>query len=145
MEKKTSNAKGSSSSKQAISQNDESKLLNKFFVDGLKDIYWAEKALVKAFTKMEKKATSEQLKNAFAQHRTQTEEQVVRLEQVFGTIGSKAVAKKCEAMDGLIKEVNDIIDETEDKTMTRDAAHIMAAQKVEHYEIASYGGLGKIA
>ncbi len=145
MEKKTSNAKGSSSAKQTTTQTDESKLLNKFLVDGLKDIYWAEKALVKALTKMGKKATSEQLKNAFAQHRTQTEEQVARLEQVFETIGSKAVAKKCEAMDGLIKEANDIIDETEDKTMTRDAALIMAAQKVEHYEIATYGGLVQLA
>jgi ferritin-like metal-binding protein YciE len=145
MEKKTSTAKSSSNGKQASSQIDESKLLNKFLVDGLKDIYWAEKALVKALTKMEKKATSDQLKNAFSQHRSQTEQHVTRLEQVFETIGSKAVAKKCEAMDGLIREANDIIDETEDKTMTRDAALIMAAQKVEHYEIASYGGLVQLA
>ena len=142
MEKKTPAA---ASSKQASSQNNESKLLNKFFVDGLKDIYWAEKNLVKALTKMEKKATSDQLKNAFGEHRTQTEEHVARLEQVFEIIGSKAVAKKCEAMDGLIKEAGDIIEETEDKTMTRDAALIMAAQKVEHYEIATYGGLVQLA
>jgi ferritin-like metal-binding protein YciE len=145
MEKKTSTAKSASSNKQTSSQDNESKLLNKFFVDGLKDIYWAEKALVKALTKMEKKASSDQLKNAFSQHRTQTEQHVSRLEQVFESIGSKAVAKKCEAMDGLIREANDIIDETEDKTMTRDAALIMAAQKVEHYEIATYGGLAQLA
>ena len=145
MAKKTSTTKSSSNGKQASSQNDESKLLNKFFVDGLKDIYWAEKALVKALTKMEKKASSDQLKNAFSQHRTQTEQHVSRLEQVFESIGSKAVAKKCEAMDGLIREANDIIDETEDKTMTRDAALIMAAQKVEHYEIATYGSLVQLA
>ena len=145
MEKKTSTAKSAAGGKQASSQNNESKLLNKFLVDGLKDIYWAEKALVKALAKMEKKSTSEQLKNAFAQHRTQTEGHVTRLEQVFDTIGSKAVAKKCEAMDGLIREANDIIDETEDKTMTRDAALIMASQKVEHYEIATYGGLVQLA
>ena len=142
MEKKTT---ASSNGKQATSQNNESKLLNKFFVDGLKDIYWAEKNLVKALAKLEKKATSEQLKNAFSQHRTQTEQHVARLEQAFEAIGSKAVAKKCEAMDGLIKEANDIIEETEDKTMTRDAALIMAAQKVEHYEIATYGGLIQLA
>src|SRR5207237_2449733 len=83
--------------------------------------------------------------NTYIQHRTQTEQQVSRLEQVFETIGTKSFAKKCEAMDGLIREANDIIDETEDKTMTRDAALIMAAQKVEHYEIASYGGLVQLA
>ncbi len=142
MEKKTSAASGG---KQASSQNDESKLLNKFFIDGLKDIYWAEKNLVKALAKLEKKSTSDQLKKAFAEHRTQTEEQVTRLENVFELIGTKAVAKKCEAMDGLIREANEIIEETEDKTMTRDAALIMAAQKVEHYEIASYGGLVQLA
>ena len=145
MAKTTSTAKSAAGNKQASSQNNESKLLNKFLVDGLKDIYWAEKALVKALAKMEKKATSEELKNAFNKHRTQTEEHVTRLEQVFDTIGTKAVAKKCEAMDGLIREANDIIDETEDKTMTRDAALIMASQKVEHYEIATYGGLAQLA
>lgn len=145
MEKKNPTVKSAANGKQAASQNNESKLLNKFFVDGLKDIYWAEKNLLKALTKLGKKATSEQLKNAFNQHRTQTEEQVTRLEQVFEAIGSKAVAKKCEAMDGLIREANDIIEETEDNTMTRDAALIMAAQKVEHYEIATYGGLVQLA
>ena len=145
MEKKTSTAKSAAGSKQAASQNNESKLLNKFFVDGLKDIYWAEKNLVKALAKMEKKATSEELKNAFGKHRTQTEEHVTRLEQVFNTIGAKAVAKKCEAMEGLIQEANEIIDQTEDNTMTRDAALIMASQKVEHYEIATYGGLAQLA
>jgi ferritin-like metal-binding protein YciE len=145
MEKKTSTAKSTASSKQGASQNNESKLLNKFFVDGLKDIYWAEKNLVKALAKMEKKASSEELKNAFGKHRTQTEEHVARVEQVFEMIGSKASAKKCEAMDGLIREANDIIEETEDNTMTRDAALIMASQKVEHYEIATYGGLAQLA
>ncbi|TKK65661.1 ferritin-like domain-containing protein [Ilyomonas limi] len=145
MAKTTSTAKSAAGSKQAASQNNESKLLNKFFVDGLKDIYWAEKNLVKALTKMGKKATSEELKNAFEKHRTQTEEQVKRLEQVFDIIGTKAVAKKCEAMEGLIKEANEIIEQTEDNTMTRDAALIIAAQKAEHYEIASYGGLAQLA
>lgn len=145
MEKKTSTTKNAAGSKQASSQNNESKLLNKFFMDGLKDIYWAEKNLVKALTKMEKKATSEELKNAFNQHRGQTEEHARRLEQVFEMIGSKAVAKKCDAMAGLIQEASDIIDETEDNTMTRDAALIIASQKAEHYEIASYGGLVQLA
>ena len=142
MEKKTSTAKSASSSKQASSQNNESKLLNKFFVDGLKDIYWAEKSFGKSPDQNGKKGfqrtTEECLCTAPHTNRTTCS----RLEQVFETIGVKAVAKKCEAMDGLIREANDIIDETEDKTMTRDAALIMAAQKVEHYEIATYGGLG---
>lgn len=145
MEKKTSTAKSAAAGKQATSQDNESKLLHKFFIDGLKDIYWAEKHLVKALAKMEKKATSDELKKAFGNHRVQTEEQVVRLEKVFESIGTKAAAKKCEAMDGLIREANDVIDETEDKTMTRDAALIMASQKAEHYEIASYGGLVQLA
>lgn len=138
MEKKTTSAK-------TTAQQNDSKLLGKFFVDGLKDIYWAEKHLVKALAKLEKKATSDELKNAFNLHKTQTEEQVTRLEEVFASIDAKAVAKKCEAMDGLIKEAEDIISETEDNTMTRDAALIMAAQKVEHYEIATYGGLVQLA
>src|SRR5215213_3742029 len=120
-------------------------LLEKFFIDQLKDIYWAEKALVKALPKMEKKATTEELKQAFQDHLAVTEEQVTRLDQVFEIMGKKAQGKKCEAMEGLIKESEEIIEETEDGSMTRDVALIMAAQKVEHYEIASYGGLVQLA
>ena len=116
-------------------------LLEKFLVDALKDIYWAEKALTKALPKMNKAATTEELKQAFDDHLAQTEEHVSRLEQVFEVIGKRAQAKKCDAMDGLIKESESIIEETEKGTMTRDVALIMAAQKVEHYEIATYGGL----
>jgi ferritin-like metal-binding protein YciE len=107
----------------------------------LKDIYWAEKALTKALPKMNKAATTDELKQAFDDHLAQTEEHVSRLEQVFEVIGKRAQAKKCDAMDGLIKESESIIEETEKGTMTRDVALIMAAQKVEHYEIATYGGL----
>jgi len=119
--------------------------LQKFFEDSLKDIYWAEKSLTKALPKMQKAATTEELKNAIEEHLTQTETQVVRLEQVFELIGKKAQAKKCDAMEGLIKEGESIIEETEDGSMTRDVGIIMAAQKVEHYEIATYGGLAQIA
>lgn len=119
--------------------------LQKFFEDSLKDIYWAEKSLTKALPKMQEAATTEELKDAIEEHLAQTETQVKRLEQVFELIGKKAEAKKCEAMAGLIKEGESIIEETEDGSMTRDVGIIMAAQKVEHYEIATYGGLAQIA
>ena len=119
--------------------------LQKFFEDSLKDIYWAEKSLVKALPKMQEAATTEELKNAIEEHLAQTETQVGRLEQVFALIGKKAQAKKCDAMEGLIKEGESIIEETEEGSMTRDVGIIMAAQKVEHYEIATYGGLAQIA
>jgi ferritin-like metal-binding protein YciE len=119
--------------------------LQKFFEDSLKDIYWAEKSLIKALPKMQESATTEELKNAIEEHLAQTETQVNRLEQVFELIGKKAQPKKCEAMEGLIKEGESIIEETEDGSMTRDVGIIMAAQKVEHYEIATYGGLAQIA
>ena len=119
--------------------------LRKLFEDSLKDIYWAEKALTKALPKMQKAATTEELKNAIREHLAQTETQVTRLEQVFQLIGKKAEAKKCDAMEGLIKEGESIVEETEDGSMTRDVGIIMAAQKVEHYEIATYGGLAQIA
>ncbi|MGN6619006.1 MAG: YciE/YciF ferroxidase family protein [Ilyomonas sp.] len=120
-------------------------LLEKFFVDSLKDIYWAEKHLVKALNKMQKNATDQQLKSAFEEHRSQTEEHVARLEQVFEALGKKAMGKKCEAMEGLTAEAESIMEETKEDTQTRDAALIMAAQKVEHYEIATYGGLVQLA
>lgn len=119
--------------------------LQKFFEDSLKDIYWAEKSLTKALPKMQEAATTEELKSAIEEHLAQTETQVKRLEQVFEVIGKKAQAKKCDAMEGLIKEGESIIEDTEDGSMTRDVGIIMAAQKVEHYEIATYGGLVQIA
>lgn len=114
--------------------------LDSLFGDMLKDIYWAEKALTKAIPKMGKNATSPELKEALAEHLAVTQEQVQRLEQVFEAVGKKATAKKCEAMAGLIKEAEEIMQETE-KGVVRDAGIIAAAQKVEHYEIASYGTL----
>lgn len=119
--------------------------LEKFFTDSLKDIYWAEKALTKALPKMQKAATTEELQSAIEEHLGQTQEQVQRLEQVFELLGEKAQAKKCDAMEGLIKEGESIVEETEDGSMTRDVGIIMAAQKVEHYEIATYGGLVSLA
>lgn len=123
----------------------DSQKLRELFVDGLKDIYWAEKNLAKALTKMSKNATSEELKAAFDLHMTETEEHAARIEQVFEMVGEKAQAKKCAAMEGLIEEANEIIESTDKGTMVRDCGLIMAAQKVEHYEIASYGTLRNIA
>lgn len=118
--------------------------LKELFIDELKDIYWAEKALVKALPKMIKKATSSELAAAIEDHLSVTETHVERLEQVFETIGEKASAKKCEAMEGLITEAEELMKEIEDDVV-RDAAIISAAQKVEHYEIASYGTLVSFA
>lgn len=114
--------------------------LRELFIDSLKDIYWAEKALTKALPKMAKNATSQNLKDAIEEHLTVTQNQVSRLEQVFEIIGKKATAKKCDAMEGLIKEGESIMQETE-LGAVRDAGIIAASQKIEHYEIATYGTL----
>lgn len=114
--------------------------LRELFVDSLKDIYWAEKALTKAIPKMAKNATSAKLTEGLTAHLVETEEQISRLEKVFELIGEKAVAKKCDAMDGLIEEGKSIMEETEVGAV-RDAGIIAASQKIEHYEIATYGTL----
>jgi ferritin-like metal-binding protein YciE len=142
--KQSSNGMPAGKTKRSLSSQ-ETGSLEKFFVDGLKDIYWAEKALTKALPKMQKATTTRELKTAFVNHLAQTKEQIVRLEKVFELVGKKAQAKKCEAMEGLIKESEGLIAETEAGSLTRDVALIMAAQKVEHYEIATYGGLAQLA
>lgn len=118
--------------------------LKDFMIDGLKDVYWAEKALVKSLPKMEKNATSKKLKSAIKSHLEETKGQVKRLESVFKSLNEKAEAVKCDAMDGLLKEAEGILEETEPGAV-RDAGIIAAAQKVEHYEIASYGTLATYA
>ncbi len=123
----------------------EDSYFGEFFLMELKDIYWAEKHLVKALTKMAKEATSEELTQAFLDHKVQTETQVSRLEEVFSLLGEKPQGKKCEAIVGITTEAEDVIKETKDDTYTRDVALIIAAQKVEHYEIATYGGLVQLA
>lgn len=118
---------------------------HKFFVDEIKDIYWAEKHLVKALPKMKKAATSPELAEAFEKHTQETQTHIERLEQVFELLGEKAQAKKCDAMEGLLAEAEEIIGDTEAGTLVRDAGLILAAQKVEHYEIATYGTLRTFA
>lgn len=120
-------------------------MLLKFFEDELKDIYWAEKHLVKTLPKMRKAATSEKLQQAFQDHLATTQTHVERLEQVFELMGKKPQAKKCDAMAGITEEGAGIIEETEKGTATRDVGLILAGQKVEHYEIATYGGLAQLA
>jgi ferritin-like metal-binding protein YciE len=118
--------------------------LRELFEDSLKDIYWAEKALIKAIPKMVKNATSLELIEALNGHLEETEQQVARLEKVFEIIGKKATAKKCDAMEGLIKEGEGIVEGTE-TGVVRDAGIISACQKIEHYEIATYGTLRQFA
>ncbi len=139
----SSNGKSASAGRQ--SNSNEQPMLEKFFYDSLKDIYWAEKHLTKALPRLSKAATSEELVSALEEHLEVTEGQIERLEQVFEILGKKAQAKKCEAMEGLTKEAQSIVEETEKGTSTRDVGIIMAAQKVEHYEIATYGGLTQLA
>jgi ferritin-like metal-binding protein YciE len=119
--------------------------LQEFFIESLKDIYWAEKRLTKALPKLQKAATTQELKAAIEEHLSQTQEHVSRIEEAFQMMGKKAQAKKCEAMEGLVKEGESILEETEKGSMTRDAGIISAAQKVEHYEIATYGTLVTLA
>lgn len=119
--------------------------LQKFFIDQLKDMYYAEQELLKTMPEMKNAATTEELEDAIDEHMKQTQRHVKRLEKVFHMTGQKPEGKRCEAMDGLIKELKTILRETEESTMTRDAALIIAAQKIEHYEIASYGGLVALA
>lgn len=143
---KTSTTKKSQSDKSyapGIASGDS--MLKSFFEDELKDIYWAEKNIVKTLPKMKKAATSEKLQQAFENHLQQTQVHVERLEQAFGILGQKAQAKKCDAMAGIIEEGKGIIEETEKGTATRDVGLILAAQKVEHYEISTYGGLAQLA
>ena len=156
MEKQQSNSNGSMPKKSTAKQNgvkpaekvkstsSAAQGLRDLFEDSLKDIYWAEKALVKALPKMVKNATSQELITALTEHLDVTKQQVTRLEEVFGILGKPARAKKCEAMEGLLKEGEGIMEETEPGAV-RDAGIIAASQKIEHYEIATYGTLTAFA
>lgn len=119
--------------------------LHKFFLDALKDMYYAENAIMEALQKMQEAATTEELKDAFEDHELQTKKHISRLEKVFKLIGETPEKKECKAIVGIIQEGEEIMKSTEEGSMTRDAALIIAAQKVEHYEIATYGGLAQLA
>jgi len=123
---------------------DHTSKLERLFEDELKDIYWAEKALVRALPKLLRNVTSEELYKVLEDHLTETEDQVTRVEGVFRSLGKEPKAKKCEAMAGLIREAEEIISHTEVGPM-RDAGIISGVQKMEHYQIASYGTLRTFA
>lgn len=112
--------------------------LQKLLIEELKDLYNAEKQLTKAMPKMAKKATSPKLKKAIEKHLEQTKEQVVRLEQVFELLGEKPKGKKCKAMEGLVEEAKELMEEDIEPEVL-DAGLIAAAQRIEHYEMAGYG------
>ena len=116
------------------------KTLNDLFLMTLKDVYYAEKAILRALPKMAKAAESEDLKEALLVHRDETAGHVERLEQVFGILGKKASGKTCEAIKGIIEEGQEIIDDFEDSDAL-DAGLIAAGQAVEHYEMSRYGTL----
>jgi ferritin-like metal-binding protein YciE len=114
--------------------------LQDLFVEELKDVYSAEKQILKALPKMVKNASSPELGHAFENHRKQTEGQVVRLEAIFQELGESPGRKKCKGMEGVLAEGEEILEEEGDEAVI-DAALISAAQRVEHYEIAAYGCL----
>lgn len=119
--------------------------LRKLFIIGLRDMYWAEKKLIKSLPKLARAATSEDLKVVFETHLTETQAHVNRLERIFKVIDEPAKTKKCSAMVGLLNECDEIIESTEEQSSVRDWGLIFASQKIEHYEIASYGTLRTIA
>jgi ferritin-like metal-binding protein YciE len=116
------------------------KNMDDLFVHTLRDIYYAEKQIVKALLDMIEKASDQQLKQGFQIHLRETENHVKRLEQVFQLTGKKAQGVDCPAIDGIIKEANEVAGEVEKKSVL-DAALIAAAQAVEHYEMTRYGTL----
>jgi ferritin-like metal-binding protein YciE len=119
--------------------------LTEFFIEELSDVYGAEKQLTQVLPKLRKAATSPDLAMAFEDHLKVTQNHISRLEQIFETLGQKPQAKKCEGMDGIIKEGETVIQHTEAGSATRDVGLIVSAQKVEHYEIAAYGSLRQLA
>jgi ferritin-like metal-binding protein YciE len=119
--------------------------LHQFFMQQLQDLYWAERKLVKTLPKLSDAATTNMLKQAFNDHLEQTRTHVTRLENVFDLMGEEPKALKCQAMAGIVDEGEDIIDDTDTGSAQRDVGLIFAAQKAEHYEIATYGGMVTLA
>ncbi len=120
------------------------KTLEDLFLDTLKDIYYAERKILKALPKMKRAATDENLAQAFEKHHIETEEQIERLQKVFEIMGKPARGKTCDAIEGIISEAEDIMDEFKGSPAL-DAGLISSAQAVEHYEITRYGTLHRWA
>jgi ferritin-like metal-binding protein YciE len=123
----------------------DSSSLHDLFYEGIKDIYWAENHIIKSLPKMISAATSTPLQDALTEHLKVTKKQVVRLETTFELLGQKKQAKKCDALEGIAKEGEGIVEDTLEGTTTRDIGIIMASQKVENYEICAYKGLIKLS
>ena len=119
--------------------------LHQLFVDELRDVLGAERQLLKGLKKLSTAAKSDRLRKAFQEHHGQTEQHIERLKDVFASIGLSARGKTCKAMEGLLNEADEIVEDFQDSPEVLDAALIAAAQKVEHYEIASYGCLATYA
>jgi ferritin-like metal-binding protein YciE len=117
------------------------KSFDDLFLHTLKDIYYAERQILKALPKMAKAAEDEALRDAFLLHRDQTQRQIERLQQVFESLGKRAQGVTCEAINGLIEEGEELIEEAPEPSAVRDAGLIAAAQAIEHYEMARYGTL----
>jgi ferritin-like metal-binding protein YciE len=117
------------------------KSLDDLFLHFLRDVYYAERQISKALPKMAKAAQSEQLKQAFTHHREETQHQIERLQQVFEAVGKRAQGVTCEAINGLVEETEELLEEAREPSAVRDAGLIACAQAVEHYEMARYGAL----
>lgn len=139
-DKSVKNAQGDTSSNFVNPAADAAQELRELFINCLKDIYWAENALLKALPKMRDNASAAKLSSVIKDHIRVTEMQISRLDEVFDMLGEKAAGKKCEALAGLIAEGASILEETAAGPV-RDAGIIAASQKIEHYEIATYGTL----
>ncbi|SES30816.1 YciE/YciF ferroxidase family protein [Pedobacter rhizosphaerae] len=126
-------------------KSDNDPALLELFSDSICDLYWAENHLVKSLPKMIAAAGAAELKNTISNHLEETRTHVKRLEQIFKLLGKDPIAKKCDAMEGLVREGEVIVESTTQGTATREVGIILAGQKVEHYEIASYGGLYQLA
>jgi ferritin-like metal-binding protein YciE len=126
-------------------QTNSSSILQNFFLTCLQELYWSESHLVNVLDTMGKAATTTQLQEAFIEHKEETEKHKQRLEEVFSLLGIPPQAVPCAGLQGLFDEGWQVIDETEPGTAQRDVALIIAAQKVEHYEIATYGSLITLA
>lgn len=124
---------------------DDETLMKELFLDELRDIYWAEKHLTKAMPRLINATTSPQLAHAFEQHLMQTMEQITRLELAFEMMELHARARKCDAMEGLVKECQQMLQDMPKGSSALDAGLIICAQKIEHYEIAAYGSLVQLA
>ncbi|WBV42793.1 ferritin-like domain-containing protein [Pseudoroseomonas cervicalis] len=117
------------------------KSIDDLFLHTLKDIYYAERQILKALPKMAKAAQSDELREGFMLHRDQTQGQIERLQQVFEALGKRAQGVTCEAINGLIEECEELLDEAPQPSAVRDAGLVACAQAVEHYEMARYGAL----